>query len=182
MKTYKENMIEWDKIIESFTHPLYKSVLINFHGDMTQEIVYLIENGNVQKDFNSIMNYVLEYILNHLYVQIKESKEFELLELVMQDEINEKVDKLFIKDEIDVYYIIEDFLPEEEFRLQREKDGYNEDDAVSSSMTINTNFTEKQLAMMELTNVKYKFGRLVEQYLNVYGLYINGEHFEEFED
>lgn len=42
------------------------------------------------------MNYSLKYILQSLFIQIKKSKEFELMELVFEDKVCDEFEKLHL--------------------------------------------------------------------------------------
>ncbi|KUF34095.1 MULTISPECIES: hypothetical protein [Lysinibacillus] len=91
---------------------------------MIQEISFNIKAGIVQKDFDSIMNYSLKYILQSLFIQIKKSKEFELMELVFEDKVCDEFEKLLLMDAIDISYHIDDFITEKEM----EEEGISVDD------------------------------------------------------
>jgi len=183
MKTYEENMVIWENVLEGITHPMHKYILNEFHSDLTQEIVFMIEEGHVEKDFNSIMNYVLKYLLTHLQVQIKNTTQYELLEKIVGDAIGNEVENSFLKiDSIDIYYIIDDFKSEEEVLVEMKEEDSTIGD-LGVTMSINLNLNDKQKAIMDLFNVNLSFGRLVEDYLgyNV-GTYINGVYWDNFEE
>lgn len=183
MKTYEENMVIWENVLDGITHPMHKYILNEFHSDLTQEIVFMIEEGRVEKDFNSIMNYVLKYLLTHLQVQIKNTTQYELLEQIVGDTIGNEVENSFLKiDNIDIYYIIDDFKSEEEVLAEMKEEDVSIGD-IGVTMSINLKLNDKQKAIMDLFNVNHSFGRLVEDYLgyNV-GTYINGVYWDNFEE
>ncbi len=177
MMPFEENMRVWNDTLEEISHPIYKSILNNFHTDMIQEISFNIKAGIVQKDFDSIMNYSLKYILQSLFIQIKKSKEFELMELVFEDKVCDKFEKLFLMDAIDISYHIDDFITEEEM----EEEGISVDD-LDNFLNIIVNFNEKQFAILKLTNSVCELGELAFLNLDTSDTFINGNHYSDYEE
>lgn len=177
MIPFEENIKIWNDTLEEISHPIYKSILNNFHIDLIKEISFNIQAGIVQKDFDSIMNYSLKYILQSLFIHIKKSKEFELMELVFGDKVCDEFEKLLLLDTIDISYHIDDFITEKEM----EEEGITVDD-LDNFLNIIVNFNEKQFAMLKLTNSVYELGELAFLNLDTSDTFINGNHYSDYEE
>ncbi|WP_431812029.1 hypothetical protein [Lysinibacillus sp. FW12] len=177
MIPFEENIKIWNDTLEEISHPIYKSILNNFHIDLIKEISFNIQAGIVQKDFDSIMNYSLKYILQSLFIQIKKSKEFELMVLVFGDKVCNEFEKLLLLDAIDISYHIDDFITEKEM----EEEGITVDD-LDNFLNIIVNFNEKQFAMLKLTNSVHELGELAFLNLDTSDTFINGNHYSDYEE
>ena len=177
MKTFEMNMKIWHDSLGEISHPIYQSILNNFHTAMILEISFHIEDGTVEKDFNSIMNYSLKYLLRSLFVQVKSSKEFELMELVFGNKISEDFEKLLLIDATDISYHIDDFITEKEM----EEEGITVDD-LDNFLNIIVNFNEQQFAILKLTNSVCELGELTFLNLDTSDTFINGNHYSDYEE
>lgn len=177
MKTFEKNVKIWNDTLAEISHPIYQSILNNFHTAMIHEISFHIEDGTVEKDFNPIMNYSLKYILRALFIQVKNSKEFELMELVFGNKISEDFEKLLLLDATDISYHIDDFITEKEM----EEEGITVDD-LDNFLNIIVNFNEKQFAILKLTNCICKLGELAFLNLDTSDTFINGNHYSDYEE
>lgn len=174
---FEENMRIWNDTLEEISHPIYKSILNNFHTDVIQEISLNIQAGIVEKDFDSIMKYSLQYILRSLFIQIKKSKECELMALVFGDKIYDAFEKLLLMDAIDISYHIDDFITEKEMK----EEGITVED-LDNFLNIIVNFNEKQFAILKLTNSVCELGELTFLNLDTSDTFINGNHYSDYEE
>ena len=183
MSTYiKKVTTKWNEVIENIEHPAHRKILKGFSSDLYHDIVSYFEDKNKIPNFEDIMEYALSFIMMSLNVQIKISKEFELMEKEFNKDIGNLSEDLFssinshkaLSYEIENIYSLDETLAEmKEYSLTHED--------LDTYMVIKSNFNEQQLALMELTKNRYTLGILSEDYLGVYDSYINDKHFSEFD-